>query len=156
MENSLIGWTDHTWNPWWGCKQISPACNNCYIGPIMRRSGNEPFDGPIRTSEATWKKPLVWNRKAAKPQKRSRIFTCSMSDFFHHGADPWRDDSWDLIRRCQSLDWLKAKRREMDLNWVRDQCDTAGVPLFHKQYYAGTTLCYDGLIDGVQRQDWPV
>ena len=46
----------------------------------------------------------------------------------------------------------------MDLDWVRDlrdQCDSADIPLFHKQYYAGTKLCYNGQIDGVQRQNWP-
>ncbi|WP_370688460.1 DUF5131 family protein, partial [Chryseobacterium sp. EO14] len=24
MENSKIQWTDHTWNPWHGCRKVSP------------------------------------------------------------------------------------------------------------------------------------
>lgn len=63
MKNSKIGWTHHTWNPWWGCNKVSAACQHCYIGPIMRRSGNEPFDGPIRTKTG-WENPACWNRKA--------------------------------------------------------------------------------------------
>ena len=82
MENSKIGWTHHTWNPWWGCDKVSEACKHCYIGPVMKRSGNEPFHGPMRTGEATWRKAFKWNRKAKEEGKRFRIFTCSMSDFF--------------------------------------------------------------------------
>jgi hypothetical protein len=29
-----------------------------------------------------------------------------MSDFFHPGADEWRDKAWDVIRECEYLDWL--------------------------------------------------
>lgn len=239
MENSLIGWTHSTWNPWMGCHKVSPACEHCYIGQVIRRMGREPFDGPMKTTDATWKKPFTWNRKAKKAKRRHRVFLCSISDFFHRGTDLWRNDAWSVIRQCKHLDWLiltkrseriaenlphdwgdgwphvwlgvtvenqtwtrrlddlvripahvrfvsaepllgpvdlrpwlnhldwvitgceqaaKAKRREMYLDWVRDlrdQCDKAEVPVFHKQYYKGTKLCYDGLIDGVKRQDWP-
>jgi protein gp37 len=29
-ENSKIEWTDHTFNPWEGCQEVSPGCDNCY------------------------------------------------------------------------------------------------------------------------------
>ena len=29
-----IGWTDKTFNPWWGCTEVSPACDNCYAKTI--------------------------------------------------------------------------------------------------------------------------
>jgi protein gp37 len=29
-ENSKIAWTDHTFNPWWGCTKIAPECAGCY------------------------------------------------------------------------------------------------------------------------------
>jgi uncharacterized protein len=25
-----IEWCDHTFNPWWGCTQVSPLCDRCY------------------------------------------------------------------------------------------------------------------------------
>ena len=240
MENSKIGWTHHTFNPWWGCNKVSEACRHCYIGPVMKRSGNEPFHGPMRTGEATWKKPFKWDRTALENETRYRVFTCSMSDFFHEGADDWRDEAWQVIKSCQNLDWLiltkrpehvsdnlprdwcggypnvwlgvtvesqqyveridsilsipaairfvsaepllgpiefgaerlrdldlvitgcenagKAIRRPMNPDWVRsirDQCDSSGVKLFHKQYYVGNKLAYDGLVDGVKRLDIP-
>ena len=239
MENSKIGWTDHTWNPWWGCNKVSAGCTYCYIAQIMRRSGHVPFNGPIRTGSQTWRKAFAWERRAAGDDRRARIFTCSMSDFFHPAADGWRDEAWGVIRTCKNLDWLiltkrpelirerlpadwgdgysnvwlgvtvesqsclqrltqlrripaavrfvsaepllgpivfgrhiskldwvitgceqahRNKRTPMRIDWVRgirDQCTSAGVPLFHKQYYVGNRLAYDGLIDGEACQSWP-
>ncbi len=34
-----------------------------------------------------------------------------MSDFFHPGADDWREDAWKLIAECQHLDWLVLTKR---------------------------------------------
>jgi protein gp37 len=38
-ENSLIEWTDHTFNPWVGCEKVSPACVNCYAEGWANRAG---------------------------------------------------------------------------------------------------------------------
>ena len=108
-ENSKIGWTDHTHNFWWGCNKVSEECRFCYISGIMRRGGHEPFNGPMRTKN--WSNPFRWNRKTRAEGERLRIFTCSMSDFFHPEADPWRDDAWQVIRECESLDWLILTKR---------------------------------------------
>ena len=34
-KNSLIEWTDHTFNPWWGYVKVSPACDNCYAVNVV-------------------------------------------------------------------------------------------------------------------------
>jgi protein gp37 len=34
-----------------------------------------------------------------------------MSDFFHPGADKWREDAWKVIRDCVHLDWLILTKR---------------------------------------------
>lgn len=237
-ENSKIGWTDHTMNFWWGCIKVSAECRLCYIGPFMRWGGREPFNGPMRT--VNWANPHKWERQAKNAGQRFRIFTCSMSDFFHPGADEWRDEAWEVIRACPSLDWLiltkrpeliadrlpndwsdgysnvwlgvtcgvrsslsripllkqipahirfisaeplleridfrphldgsidwiitgcekagKDKRRPMDIDWVRDidhHCRDAGVAHFFKQRYVGTQITFDGLLDGIVRQELP-
>lgn len=108
-ENSKIGWTDHTMNFWQGCHKVSPECKHCYIDGSMRRAGREPFAGPIRTKD--WSKPAKWNRQAKENGKRLRVFTCSMSDFFHEGADQWRAEAWDVIRASDRLDWLMLTKR---------------------------------------------
>ena len=108
-ENSKIGWTDRTHNFWWGCNKVSEECLHCYIAPIMRRGGFEPFKGPMRTKN--WTAPLKWNCHAEGKNIRPRIFTCSMSDFFHPGADKWRAEAWDIISECNNLDWLILTKR---------------------------------------------
>ncbi len=108
-ENSKIGWTDHTHNFWWGCHKVSEECRYCYISGIMRRGGHEPFAGPMRT--VNWSNPRKWNRQAEANGARLRIFTCSMSDFFHPEADEWRPDAWRVIKACDWLDWLILTKR---------------------------------------------
>ena len=108
-ENSGIGWTDHTMNFWWGCHKVSQECKNCYIDGIMRRAGRVPFGGPIRT--VNWKKSHRWQQQATEQGRRFRVFTCSMSDFFHPDADQWREEAWEVIRQCQNLDWLILTKR---------------------------------------------
>ncbi len=124
-QNTKIGWTDHTFNFWWGCSKVSEECRHCYISGIMKRAGiKEPFAGPIRTKN--WDSPLRWNRKAEAESIRRRVFTCSMSDFFHAAADAWRPVAWELIERCTSLDWLILTKRPERIteclppNWSSD------------------------------------
>src|SRR5215213_8957010 len=50
-ENSKIGWTHHSWNPWWGCDKVTLECKHCYIDAIMRKAGKAPFKGPMRTKD---------------------------------------------------------------------------------------------------------
>lgn len=75
----------------------------------MRRAGKEPFGGPIRIKN--WTNPAKWEREAQRTGRRFRIFTCSMSDFFHAGADKWRGEAWEVIRNCPHLDWLILTKR---------------------------------------------
>src|SRR5262245_31242062 len=84
-------------------------CRFCYIGPIMKRGGYEPFNGPMQTKN--WANPARWDRMAAVAGERHRVFTCSMSDFFHEGADDWRAEAWEIIRDCKNLDWLILTKR---------------------------------------------
>lgn len=45
-----IAWTDGTFNPWWGCVEVSPACDNCYAREWDARFGGEHWgkDAPRR------------------------------------------------------------------------------------------------------------
>lgn len=88
-ERTAIEWTGSTWNPWSGCTHVSEGCDNCYMFTLKRRWGKNPE--VVERSKTTFRDPLKW--------KDGRlIFTCSMSDFFHVDADPWRDEAWEIIR----------------------------------------------------------
>lgn len=109
-KTTKIGWTDHTVNFWWGCTKVSAECRQCYIEKIMKRAGiKQPFGGPVRTK--SWRTAYSFNAQAKRDAVRRRVFTCSMSDFFHVGADAWRTEAWNVIRECESLDWLILTKR---------------------------------------------
>ncbi len=88
-EHSSIEWTDATWNPWYGCRKVSPGCAHCYAEQGMTRYGWN-FQKVRRAKDATFYAPLKWK----KPRK---IFTCSWSDFFIEEADQWREEAWRVI-----------------------------------------------------------
>lgn len=56
---------------------------------LKKRWGQNPE--VVVRSKTTFRDPLKWKEPRV-------IFTCSMSDFFHKDADPWRDEAWEIIR----------------------------------------------------------
>jgi protein gp37 len=113
MENSNINWTDHTWNPWIGCRHVSAECDHCYADAMVTNRMGRDFGTVTRTK--TWKEPLKWNRKAPQLQaeldRRVRVFCASLTDFFIQNADAWRAEAWDVIRQCSQMDWLILTKR---------------------------------------------
>lgn len=96
MQNSKIEWTNNTFNPWWGCTNISPACDHCYA-EMMATVRAQMFakiweieiagtiwgkDAPrlIIPTMAHWMEPLAWNRRAKRTGIRERVFCASMCD----------------------------------------------------------------------------
>lgn len=117
MEFSKIEWTDHTFNPWIGCQHVSPGCDHCYAETQNKfRKWNGGTWGPHaprkRTSEAYWRNPLQWARKAAESGSRAHVFCASLADVFDNKADrSWRGDLFELIRQTPELDWLLLTKR---------------------------------------------
>ena len=113
MENSNINWTDHTFNPWIGCRHMSDECDNCYADTWVTKRMGRDFGIIQRTK--TSKEPLKWNRNApalaAKLGRRVRVFCASLTDFFIQDADEWRGEAWDVIRTCTQMDWLILTKR---------------------------------------------
>lgn len=117
--NSKIEWTDHTFNPWIGCTEISPGCANCYAAAQdkFRRWTPEGWGGPRRrTSAANWALPMRWNAQAkafkAQHGRRQRVFCASLADVFDNAVDPaWRVDLFKLIAATPNLDWLVLTMR---------------------------------------------
>jgi protein gp37 len=115
-KNSKIEWTHHTFNPWWGCVKISPACKHCYAEAWAKRVGSDVWgtDAPRRFfSETHWRQPLKWNVEASPEGARRRVFCASMADVFEdrRDLDPWRVRLWGLIAQTPSLDWLLLTKR---------------------------------------------
>ena len=123
-ENSKIEWTDHTFNPWIGCQHVSPGCDHCYAEAMMDKRYGRVEWGPHgerkRTSEANWRQPLIWNRKARQFKRehgrRPRVFCASLADVFDNKVqESWRKELFALIRQCRRLDWLLLTKRPQNI-----------------------------------------
>lgn len=119
-KNSHIEWTHHTFNPWWGCTKVSPACDNCYAEQWAKRMGHQIWGAgsPRRFfSDKHWKDPLVWNEEAASEGQRKRVFCASMADVFERRQDlaQPRQRLWELIKQTPWLDWLLLTKRPQNI-----------------------------------------
>jgi len=125
---SKIEWTDSTFNPWVGCTKVArargapSACDFCYAEKWAKRSGQVVWgDHPRRrTTDAYWHNPIAWNESAknfqAEHGRKQRVFCASLADVFDNQVDPtWRSDLFDLIRRCDQLDWQLLTKRPQNI-----------------------------------------
>jgi len=96
MKDSHISWTHHTFNPWVGCDKVGPECAMCYIEREIRKQidwqshlPRLPW-GELYLTQ-TWNDPPKWQSELEKMNTNkliySRVFTCSLSDFFHAKVD---------------------------------------------------------------------
>jgi protein gp37 len=115
-RNSSIEWTTHTFNPWWGCVKVSPACKHCYAEAWSKRVGQSVWG--IRAQrrffgDRHWSEPLRWDAAAAAQGERARVFCASMADVFEdrRDLDDARTRLWGLIEATPNLDWLLLTKR---------------------------------------------
>ncbi len=113
--DSKIEWTDATFNPVWGCTEVSPGCDNCYARTLAHRYKHDVWGlGNQRRlfGNAHWDEPRKWNERAKRIGKRLKVFCASMAD--------WLDKDWPesvrerlilLIEDTPNLDWLLLTKR---------------------------------------------
>lgn len=110
-----IEWTDHTFNPWWGCSRVSPGCDHCYAETLAKRFGlGWGRESPRRFfGESHWREPLNWHRAAVAEMRRRRVFCASMADVFENQPDLQRERArlLALIDDTPSLEWLLLTKR---------------------------------------------
>ena len=114
MGDTSIEWADYTFQSWIGCQRVSAGCDNCYAETMAKRFGWHAWDGSERRpmSEAYWRQPLGWDRKAREAGERRRVFCASLADVFDPKAPPEvRERLWRLIAETPHLDWLVLSKR---------------------------------------------
>lgn len=119
-KDSKIEWTHHTFNPWWGCSKVSPACRHCYAETWAKRLGSQIWgsNAPRRFfTDKHWKEPVHWNADAAAEGERRRVFCASMADVFERRNDliETRNRLWQLIENTPWLDWLILTKRPQNV-----------------------------------------
>lgn len=100
-DTTGIAWTQKTWNPWHGCRKVSPGCANCYMFTEKRKYGQDPED--IVKSKTKFRDPLKW-------KEPSLVFTCSWSDWFIEEADDWRQEAYEVIIQTSHTYQILTKR----------------------------------------------
>ena len=124
MGLTQIQWTDYSFNPWWGCARVSPACRFCYADDLARRYGHEVWrrKGPRRMlSEQNWQRPVKWNREAERAGVPAKVFCASMADVFedHPQVVEPRKRLFRVIEETPWLRWqLLTKRIENVMGMV--------------------------------------
>ena len=115
-KNSRIEWTHHTFNPWWGCVKVSPACEHCYAETWAKRLGKNIWGKKADRrflSDSNWAQPFKWNADAKAQGQRARVFCASMADVFEdrRDLDGERHRLFEMIKATPSLDWLLLTKR---------------------------------------------
>jgi protein gp37 len=118
-ETTHISWADATFSPWTGCTKISPACDGCYAAHLMdtrmhRVEWGEPGIGEGTRdlmSDTYWRKPLAWNREAAKTGVRPWVFPSLCDPFDLAVEDHWHAKFHGLILDTPNVFWLLLTKR---------------------------------------------
>lgn len=111
MGKSNIQWTDFTWNIARGCTKVDEDCKFCYM---YRDSFDSTRYNPLNVvrTKTVFNLPL-------KLKEPSKIFTSSLTDFFHEEIDSYRHEAWDIIRKCpQHTFQILTKRPERIMDHV--------------------------------------
>lgn len=109
-KTTNIQWADATWNISRGCTKVDADCLYCYM---YREANRYKFDAKTVTRTKTvFDMPLKYkNNGSARWGGPPLIFVNSLSDFFHEGVDPFRDEAWDIIRRRPDLIFIIPTKR---------------------------------------------
>lgn len=120
MQDSIISWTDVTWNPVHGCSVVSEGCRFCYAETISRRYNmtRKPWTG-ANAADNVMLKP----HKLGEPLKlkgRKRVFVNSMSDCFHeHVPDTYIAQIFRIMHQCpQHVFQVLTKRPQRAADWA--------------------------------------
>lgn len=130
-RETAIGWTDHTFNAWIGCKEAGPGCDCCYARELDRKyqwgvpaeqaaanraAGVAPHWGDgaprYRTSARNWSEVIRWNAAAQARGVPAKVFCNSLSDVFDNEVPAeWRRDLFALWRETPWLRWQPVTKR---------------------------------------------
>ena len=112
-KDSGIEWTHHTFNPWWGCVKLSPACAHCYAETWARRVGMELGAGMHHADSSASTHGVNPLDGTLRLNTSVRALACSVPQWqtsLNRGLDldPWREKLWDLIEKTPHLDSAPA------------------------------------------------
>lgn len=134
-----IGWTDHTFNLWWGCVHDGPECDNCYAETWAKRTGHAVWghDAPRRFfGDKHWAEIAKWDRAAKRDGVRRRVFVMSMGDIGERlpgevgdAMNAARSHFWPIAESCSNLEFQLLTKRPQNIpglvpeSWLKNWPD---------------------------------
>lgn len=168
-QNTGIEWTDATWNPLAGCKEVSPGCTNCYAAVMAHRleaMGQDKYKGTTRKL-ANGK--VVWTGKISlagdddavlteplRRKKPTRYFVNSMSDLFHEDVpDEFIDKVFAVMAMASEHTFqVLTKRPERMRDYLLSvQSDDKDMQRWARFSWLAGSPCASNLFDEC---DWPL
>lgn len=114
-QTTKIAWTDATWNIARGCTKVDEDCKFCYMYRDSLKGTRYEPKKVVRTK-------TVFNLPF-KIKEPSKIFTSSLTDFFHEDCDAFRHEAWDIIKKCpQHTFQILTKRPERIAYYLPMRC----------------------------------
>ncbi|WP_166690981.1 DUF5131 family protein [Fibrivirga algicola] len=120
--NSNISWTDHTWNIARGChkvydthpttKQKVSECEFCYM--YRGADGLFAFDAQTVAQTST-KSGGAFKMPLRLPKVQAKIFTSSLTDFWHKDIDSFRLEALAIIMRTPYLTYQILTKRPQNI-----------------------------------------
>jgi len=123
-EETIIAWTDHTFNAWMGCTKVSAGCANCYAETLTKNRMGLKLWGPDAKRQVTktpWQNVKQWQKSAASGAPgllnngKHLTFLGSLMDWAEDRPDleEPRARMWQTIRDCPDI-WFQmlTKRPE--------------------------------------------
>src|ERR1035437_800839 len=120
MNDSIIAWTDKTWNPVHGCSRVSEGCRHCYAEQLSLKYGFTKLPWTANNAVANIK---LQRHKLDEPRKLkvpSRVFVNSMSDLFPPAIpEEYLREIWQVMVECpQHTFQVLTKRPERAAEWA--------------------------------------
>jgi protein gp37 len=134
-QKSEIQWTDATWNIARGCVKVDADCKFCYM---YRDSMDSTRYNPLNVirTKTVFDMPL-------KLKEPSKIFTCSLTDFFLPEIDSYRGEAWEIMRKTRHTYQILTKRPERIYDNLPEFWDE-----IKDRVWLGTSV---GSADGIKR-----
>lgn len=113
---TIIAWTDHTFNAWMGCEKVSEGCRNCYAATLTKnRMGLSLWgrNAPRQITKTPWDNVRKWNAQAKADGVVRKVFCGSLMDWAEDriDLDAPRERMWQVIRNSPHLIFQMLTKR---------------------------------------------
>lgn len=109
---TIISWTNVTWNPVTGCSKVSEGCRNCYAERLSLARGWTKLPWTARNADQNVR---MWPERLQQPVRYkpgTRCFVNSMSDLFHEAVpDDFIHQVFDVMRACDHVTFQVLTKR---------------------------------------------